>query len=161
MADKRKGRIWRSNYVKLPGININRSWKSDFHLLKVCYKANRILTILSRIFKFLILRKRRVLIKAHFESQRLVWMFHGSQINKINHLHERVLRIIYEDSSSFFDTLLEKDMSFSVHDRNIQQLALEMCKVTKALHQLLYQVYSCNVVIIDTKDHNQSFQFHR
>ena len=42
-------------------------------------------------------------------------------------------------------------MSFSVHDRNIQQLILEMCKVTKALHQLLYQVYSCNVVIIDKR----------
>ena len=60
-------------------------------------------------------------------------MFHESQVNKINHLHERALGIIYEDSSSFFDTLLEKDMSFSVHDRNIQQLALEMYKVTKGL----------------------------
>ena len=57
--------------------------------------------------------------------------------------------------------LLENDISFSVHGRNIQQLALEMCKVQKALHQLLYQVYSCNVVIIDAQDHNQTFQFHR
>ena len=35
--------------------------------------------------------------------------------------------------TSSFDTLLEKDMSFSVHDRKIQQLALAMFKVTKAL----------------------------
>ena len=29
------------------------------------------------------------------------------------------------------------------------------------MQQLLYQVYSCNVVIIDTQqDHNQTFQFH-
>ena len=34
--------------------------------------------------------------------------------------------MIYEDSTSLFDTFLEKDMSFFVHDRNIQQLALEM-----------------------------------
>ena len=61
-------------------------------------------------------------------------MFHGRHINnKINHLHERALRMIYEDSTSSFDTLLEKDMSFSVHDRNIQQLPLEMYKVTKSL----------------------------
>ena len=61
-------------------------------------------------------------------------MFHGRQINnKISHLHERALRMIYEDSTSSFDTLLEKDMSFSVHDRNIQQLPLEMYKVTKSL----------------------------
>ena len=59
-------------------------------------------------------------------------MFHGRQVNnKINRLHERALRMIYEDSTSLFDTILEKDMSFSVCDRNIQQLALEMYKVAK------------------------------
>ena len=41
--------------------------------------------------------------------------------------------MIYEDSTSSFDFLVEKDMSFSVHDRNIQQIALEMYKVTKGL----------------------------
>ena len=61
-------------------------------------------------------------------------MFYGRQVNnKINCLHERALRMIYEDSTSSFDTLLEKDMSFSVHDRKIQQLALEMYKETKGL----------------------------
>ena len=59
--------------------------------------------------------KKRVLIKAYFESQfkycPLVWMFHGRQVNnKINCRHERALRMIYEDSTSPFDTLLEKDM---------------------------------------------------
>ena len=57
--------------------------------------------------------------------------------------------------------LLEKDKSYSVHDRNIQQLAMEMYKVTKDLAPMLYPVYSCNVVIIDKQDHNQTFQFHR
>ena len=41
--------------------------------------------------------------------------------------------MIYGDSTSSFDTLLQKDMSFSAQDRNIQQLPLEMCKVTKDL----------------------------
>ena len=105
-------------------------------MLKVCSKANRKLSILSRMFKFLTFEKRRVLIKVYFESQfkycSLVWMFHGRQVNnKINRVHERALRMIYEDSTSSFDTLLEKDMSFSVHYRNIQQLALEMYKVKK------------------------------
>ena len=77
------------------------------------------------MFKFLTFEKRRVLIKAYFESQfkycPLVWMFHGRQVNnKINCLHDRTLRMIYEDSTSLFDILLEKDMSFLVYDRNIQ-----------------------------------------
>ena len=124
-ADIGNDRIWESNYVKLLGINIDRSLKFDFHMLNECSKTNRKLTILSRMFKFLTFQKRRVLIKAYFESQfeycPLVWMLHGKQVNnKINCLHERALRMIYEDSTSSFDTLLEKGMSFSVYDRNIQ-----------------------------------------
>ena len=42
------------------------------------------------------------------------------------------LRMIYEDINSLFNTL-KKAMSFSVGDRNIQQLALEMYRVTKDL----------------------------
>ena len=68
-VDTRNDRMWESNYVKLLGINIDRSLKFDFHMLKVCSKANRKLTILSRMFKFLTFKKRRVLIKAYFESQ--------------------------------------------------------------------------------------------
>ena len=75
----RNGRMWESNYVKLLGINIDRSFKLDFHMLKVCSKANRKLTILRRMFKFLIFKKRRVPIKAYFESQfkycPLLWSF--------------------------------------------------------------------------------------
>ena len=124
-ADIGNGRIWESNYVRLLGINIDRSLKFDFHILKVCSKVNRKLTM----FKFVTFEQRRVLIKAYFESQfkycPLVWMFHGRQVNnKINCLHERALRMIYEDSTSLCLTLLEKDLSFLVYDRNIQQLRL-------------------------------------
>ena len=85
-------RIWESNYVKLLGINIDRSFKSDFPMLKVFRKANRKLTIDIRMFKFLAFAKRRVLNKAYFESQfkhcPLVWIFHGRQgNNKINRPH--------------------------------------------------------------------------
>ena len=97
----------------------------DFYMLKVCSKATKKLTIL---IKFLTFEKSRVFIKAYFESHfkycPSVWMFHGRQVNnKMNRLHERASRMIYEHSSSSFDTLLEKAMSFSVHDRNTQQLA--------------------------------------
>ena len=54
-------------------------------------------------------------------------MFHGRQVNNnINCLHEKALRMTYEDSTSLFDTLLEKDISYSVHDTNTHQLAMDM-----------------------------------
>ena len=98
-ADIGNDRIWESNYVKLLGIDVDRSLKFDFHILNVCSKANRKLTILSRMYKFLTFEKRRKLIKAYFESHikyfPLMWMFHGRQvINKINRLYVRALRMI-------------------------------------------------------------------
>ena len=50
--------------------------------------------------------------------------------NKINKLHEGCFCIIYNDKTSTFKELLEKDNSVSIHYRNIQALATEMHKVT-------------------------------
>ena len=58
-------------------------------------------------------------------------MFHSYNLNnKINRLHERCLRVIYNDKTSSFEQLLENDNSVSIHHRNIQTLAIEMYKVT-------------------------------
>ena len=53
--------------------------------------------------------------------------------NRINCLHERVLRMIHDDSTSSFVSLLEKDNSLTVHGCNIQQLAMEIYKVAHGL----------------------------
>ena len=50
---------------------------------------------------------------------------------KINRLHERCLRIIYNDKQSSFSELLEKDGFLSIHMRNIQFLTIEMFRVSK------------------------------
>ena len=49
--------------------------------------------------------------------------------NRINHIHERALRLVYNDYSITFENLLEKDGSLSIHHRNIHRLAMEMFKV--------------------------------
>ena len=51
--------------------------------------------------------------------------------NRINHIHERALRLVYNDYSITFENLLEKDGSLSIHHRNIHRLAIEMFKVYK------------------------------
>ena len=57
-------------------------------------------------------------------------MFHSRKSNnKINLLHERALRVIYNDGISSFEELLDKDNSFTVHHFNIQSLANEIFKV--------------------------------
>ena len=59
----------------------------------------------------------------------LVWLFHSRRLNnRINHIHESALRIIYQDYSSFKD-VLRKDSSFTIHQRNLKLLVTEMFKV--------------------------------
>ena len=74
----------------------------------------------------------RMAMKAFIESQfnycPSISMFHSKTLNnKINCLYERVLRIVYSDYKSSFCELLEKNKSFSIHHKNIQSLAIEIC----------------------------------
>ena len=60
----------------------------------------------------------------------LVWMCHGLALNnKTNRLHERCLRLIYNNKKLTVEELLEKEDSVSIHIRNLQTLAIEMYKV--------------------------------
>ena len=61
-------------------------------------------------------------------------MFYNRNINtKINNLHFRALRMVYQDNTSSFEDL-SKDGSVTVHHRNIQSLAIEMFKVGTGNH---------------------------
>ena len=51
--------------------------------------------------------------------------------NKINRLHEKYLKIIYNDKTLSFVDSLAKDRSVTIHTRNLQVLATEMFKVYK------------------------------
>ena len=44
-------------------------------------------------------------------------------------MHERALRLVYNDYTCSFDELLLKDNSFVIHHCNLQKLAIEIFKV--------------------------------
>ena len=82
--------------------------------------------------------KKRTLFKAFVFSQfnycPLVWMFHTKELNsRINSLHEKALRLIYQNRNLSFDDLLKLDKSVSIHYRNLQYLLTEICKVKMGL----------------------------
>ena len=57
-------------------------------------------------------------IEAQFKYCPLTWMFYSRSCNnKINKLHERALRLVYDDSESPFDVLLSKNKSFSINHK--------------------------------------------
>ena len=65
----------------------------------------------------------------------IIWMYCQRQSNTlINKIHERALRIAYNNYVCSFETLLEKDGSLSIHQRNIQSLAIEIFKTNNVLN---------------------------
>ena len=58
--------------------------------------------------------------------------------NKIDKLHERALRLVFDDYVSAFEELLEKDNSFTVHDFSIQRLCIELYKVFSGQSQTIF-----------------------
>ena len=104
-------------------------------------------------------KQRCILLKTFIESQfgycPLVWMFHSRRVNnKINHLHECSLQIVYKDNFSSYVDLLVKDKSFTIHQRNIQSLAIELFKVKRNLSNVIM----CNIFKKRTLTYNLRLQ---
>ena len=66
-------------------------------------------------------------IESQFKYCPLTSMFCSRSCNnKINKLHERALRLVYDDFESPFNVLLNKNKSFSIHHQNIQKLMIKV-----------------------------------
>ena len=70
-------------------------------------------------------------------------MFCGRNLNnRVNQLHERSLRIVYNDYESSFQELLKLDNSASIHHRNIRILTIELFKVKNGLsNQIMSELF--------------------
>ena len=132
----------------LPGITIDHELKFDNYVNYLCKKAS-----LKLIARFMNVSKKRIIMKSFSESQfgycPLIWMVHSRGLNnKINRIHERALRITYNDKSSSYGELLNKDRSVTIHHRNIRALAVEIYKVIQGISPpLLNEVFvprQCN-----------------
>ena len=69
----------------------------------------------------------RAFVVSQFSSCPLIWMFHGKGVNsKIKHIHERALRIAYQEFTFSFAELLINDNSVSIHQRNLRLFVTEI-----------------------------------
>ena len=135
-----------SSKTVLLGITIDYELRFDNRVNYLCKKASLKLNALARIVPFMNVSNKRIIMKSFIESQLrycpIIWMFHSRGLNnKINCIHERALRITYNDKSSY-GKLLTKDRSVVTYHRNIRALAIEIYKVIQEIFPpLLSEVY--------------------
>ena len=125
-------------HEKLMGVKINHELNFNEHVSSLCKKASLKLNAVSRIASSMTFDQRRLIlnsfITSHFSYCPIVWIFHSRKLNeRINHIHERALRIFYKDFNSSFQELLIEDNSLNIHHRNLQKLVTEIFKVKKGL----------------------------
>ena len=128
--------IQNSSSEKLLRIKIDSNLNFKDHIGSICKKASDKLNALTIVSSGMGPDKRRLTMNDFFSSQftycPLTWTFHSRELNqKINRLHKRCLRIIYHETTSSFEELLQKDNSVSIHYRNIQVLATKILRVYK------------------------------
>ena len=130
--------IWESSQEKLLGVTIDKNLRFKKHVSDICKKASGKLTALTRLATIMPFDKKKLLMNSFIQSQfaycPLLWMFCSRDMNdKINSIHKRALRMVYLDYTSSYAELLKKDKSVTIHQRNIQLVAIEMFKVVKKL----------------------------
>ena len=137
----------------LLGITIDSNLTFENHINNICKKASQKLNALARVAPYMNMQKRIIIMKSFVTSQfgycLLIWMFHSRRLNnKINSIHERALRITYQDHISTFEELLNKDNSVSIHHRNLQALATEMLKIHWGLSpDILRQIFVPKIIL--------------
>ena len=123
--------------VDILGITLDRNLNFKGHIKNIYRKAGQKLNALLRISSHINTDKKALLYKSIIKSQfaycPLVWMFCFRQSNNfINKIHERALKLIYQDNCNF-QVLLEKQHDFSTHQRNLQFLMTEVYKIVNGI----------------------------
>ena len=125
-----------SKYEKLLGVKLGH--ELNLNVSSLCKRASQKLNALSRIASCMTFDQRRLIlnsfIASHFSYCPIVWMFHSRKLNeRIYHIHESALRIVYKDFNLPLQELFIEDNSLNIHHRNLQKLVAEMFTVKNGL----------------------------
>ena len=131
-------RLLASPVETLLGIKIDQTLTFNNHVKNLCKKAGQKLNALTRISNFMSFSQKKLIfnsfIRSHFNYCPLIWMSCSRlQNNKINKIHERSLRIIYNNYSNSYSELMKIHNEKTVHQCNIQTLMIEVYKFLNGL----------------------------
>ena len=122
-----------ASFEKILGVYFANKLSFDVHVTKLCTKAGQKLHALARVASYMSFNQKNPIFSAfiwsQFNSCRLIWLFHSRSLNnRIDRIHQRALRIVFNNNVSSFDELINKSGSVRVHHSAIE--------IYKALHNL-------------------------
>ena len=136
--------IKRSDCEEMLGFKIDYKLNFDEHMKTLRNKANNILTALDRATPHMNIEKTKILMNLFSNVQfnyPFMWMLYSHKNNNIiRNVLGRCFRLISNDKNTFYEELLTKDGSVSIHHRNIEALATEFYKIKKLL---LLKPFAC------------------
>ena len=103
------------------GVHNDYTLNFGTHIETLSKKVGKKLYALSRVIKYMSTNQAPLLMRSFIMSQfsycPLIWMCHRRRINnQINKLYERALRLFYNNKSSSFRELLERDNSVTIYE---------------------------------------------
>ena len=143
--------------VPVLGIEIDYKLKFNKHISKLCKRAAGQLNAISRLRNAVSDKSKEILIQsfiyANFNYCPLVWHFcQPSSIRKIEKIQERALRLLQNDYSSDYITLLHVANKPSMEIKRLRQLSIEIFKTIYNLNPS----YMKEIFILNTQRGSES-----
>ena len=131
--------IQSENAVRLLGVKIDHRLTFDDHISDLCRKAAAQLNALKRLKGYMEFKAKEILVQSfvfsNFNYCPLVWHFSSEKsVKKIEKIHERALRFLYNDSTSSYDDLLSKAEKCTMRISRLRTLCIEIYKTVSKLN---------------------------
>ena len=141
MADKV---ITSQNQIEILGITIDKKLSFSAHIKRICKSANNKICAILRLRNLMSIEQTKLLVNAHvlshFHYCPLIWMFClKKDMNLITTVHKRALRTIYNNFYLTYEELLDLSKSFSIHQKHLQYLMIEIFKCTRQENPLIFR----------------------
>ena len=133
-------KITSSSEEKLLGIFLDSKLDFESDIGSLCRKAGQKISDLTRLKNYFSSDQRNLLlysvIKSQFTYCLLIWMFTSRYLNNaLNNIHERALRLIYNDYEKSFNSILTENNLKTIHQKNLEFLAIKIYKFQNGLSQ--------------------------
>ena len=148
--------------VELLGLTIDYKLKFDAHIDKLCKTARFKLHALRRIRKFLTLEQVKLLahlfVNTQFGYAPLIWIFTSkNSMLKVNKIHRRTLRVVYDDYNSTYEELLASHNDISIHQKHLKHLAIEVYKpLTNLNPEFIWPFFKNKPILYNLRNGNIS-----